>query len=233
MIMVGIFLVMLFAAFNSACAEEHKSNSLKCMDTVGDYIFLISDTLDNPQGVCEFDQEMISKITKYRQKLANLEGSSLTECRRQWDKDWFEAWDMVRLEEEVPATLNNTERELLMRSSLDKAITHIAMSSGRFYQKRAKNSCNNIAANVSFHRTDNVAFLINHHIAKRVDNTQLDPSILRPLWFVVQHADLYPQLQDEWLKRFKVAEGTMGFPERLTNSLYKRLELARARRAAE
>lgn len=212
-----------------------KSPLPQCMEEVGKFIFIPEQDLKNVQLTCHtlqsiehYKQQYLAELIEYKKNFTGFKAEHVAQCHSIWNTDWEDA--TAKTQDKIPSVyskLSPIEQEVIYRSLLDQSITEIAMQTGRFYIKREKGSCDNIAANVMFVRSENVAFLRNNNVEALFQSSKLNPKLFRDLWFIIQHADLHVSFQEKWLKIFKRAVHAQNFPERLVNSLEERINLSK------
>lgn len=225
---------------------------IQCLEAVGDYLYLLVSDRSKVAAVCEagrfegsaFEKDILGKMVGARGRLSNLSHDELERCRSQWHKDIQEAAGKVLEIDDfssLPAaspSKSDAESEqaigaaLEARSLLDQAITGNAMEDGSFYGQYDGKDCTFPIFIITAVRADNIAFLLNSQISSLYMAGRLPESLYRPLWFMVQHADLQPWYQELWLALLSTTWEKNGFPERLVDSLRERVELARKRTAA-
>jgi len=253
----AIFLAALLASLSItvAVSQPNGTGSLEvCMQEAGNYIYSPkpdlapvaqacrrSELADQAPGEHSGSDEFLSALSEIRGRFSAFTQEELKECHAVWLADWAQAHDLVYSDEmgiedfraairELPGNLNAIERDLIDRSYLEQAMSHLAMTRYGLPFSYDGASCSYLGFDIALARIDNVAFLRTNEIAKKYMAGRLSAATYRALWFIVQHADEVPELQADWLERFKATYREFGFPELLVNSLEERVNLAKQRK---
>lgn len=237
-------------------AQSKDGASLEaCMAEAGNYIYSPEPDLAAARVACRIPsaaQELatdtnesvrfIASMNSIRARFAVFSAKEREACHTEWRTDWAHAHDLVDSDDtgnedfraamrSLPDDLTDIERELIHRSYLEQALSQMAITRYGTPFSYDGASCSYLGFDISLARLNNIVFLQGHDIAAKYVNRQLSPAAYRALWFIVQHADEVPDLQADWLKRFKATYREFGFPELLVNSLQERVKLAEQRKS--
>lgn len=244
-----LLFIILFLALPLAplSAENRTQNSslLGCMEDMGDYLYSRHQNLNVLSEKCslQVDSEEWGVLDGYKAIIADIKkdygmfsDTDLMECHQNWRHDWAHIAAMVYEGVEgkeyyhqsyldIPETLTEFERELVERSLLDQALSNFIVDTyGRKFVQYDGATCRWLYSNLPLARADNIAFLNHWALREKYLRGEILPYVYKPMWFHLQHADLFPEFQKGWLEILKNSYQDHGFPKSLVDELGERVE---------
>ncbi|GER08611.1 hypothetical protein GCM10007972_23480 [Iodidimonas muriae] len=223
---------------------------MQCMSNVGNYIHWKTPSFVGIEAECEagrfighpLQQDILGPVKRPRRTLKGLDSKALDLCHRAWRAKLENAFHIASdgMQQPVASDPGQPEAEALQeldeailefRSLMEQELTQAAMESRSFYGRFDGRDCTFPIFQITSFRAENVAFLLNHHALELYAAGKLSPDVYRPLWFIIQHADLQPWFQEEWLAVLEKTHEESMVPALLIASLRERVELARKRQA--
>lgn len=243
--LVCVFVVVFFN-LKISYAQSAGEDLLTCMTHTGEFLYSASGDLSDVEAHCKFrntakgseaHESFLKSLHWTREKVAEFPVEEQNLCHQQWNADWDQVRTMVfsRVDgleyfndgiREIPEDATPLERAVTERSFIDQAMTHLT---GEYFKDKGSvqydgSTCHWLIFNMSMARADNVAFVESESVKKSYLSRELRPHAYRPLWFMLQHADLYYQFQQDWLATLQETYVEYGFTERLVESLTARVE---------
>lgn len=254
--MLCIIFVFAIISGKNLSAEEGESvqaiaaNSLtQCLLGHADYMLGKVNNLNAIEVECEaghfvnqpLHRDILGPIEGPKNNLVDLGDDALDQCHMVWRSKVEAAINIALSELRQPEMANPHKRSateplqklevmLKLRSLAEAELTRVAMEDRSFYGSFDGQDCTFPILQISAFRAENIAFLMNHHVLELYMAKKLSPDIYYPLWFMIQHADLQPWFQEEWLNVLLKTHQENGFPVSRVESLERRVALAKKRR---
>lgn len=233
-----LFFIYFFNLFYPAYANEndHIISVKDCIRSIGKYLY-VEKKLSNFIINCDISDnseyrniEILDFLKKHRHSLQKYFSIERMRCLQSWNKELNSGIEQVNTKNfnEI-SSLAFLEKAIITRSVIEKVITDEAMNSGRFYESEKK-GCYNVNRLIAIFRSINALYIYNNNILDLYKENRLDHAIYRPLWFIIQHADLQLWFQEKWLKVLEESQDKTAFPKKLVKSLRERVDLAHERK---
>lgn len=250
-----IFISAIFFDSNLFAEEEDSFQTIEaytltqCLLSHADYMLGRVNNLNAIQEACEaghfvnqpLHSDILGPVEGPQRSLTRLDDDALDQCHMVWSgkieaaihvaSDELRQSGMADLQKQSGTDhLQEIEIMLKLRSLAEAELTRVAMENRTFYGSFDGQDCTFPILQISAFRAENIAFLMNHHVLELYMAKKLSPSVYYPLWFMIQHADLQPWFQEEWLNVLLKTYQEKGFPVSRVESLKRRVALAKKRR---
>jgi|GEM_PF-3140888 len=239
--------LMLISEPISSTAEDLKPRSalLSCMNWMGQYLYTRSQNIDSLSSECflEVEGDEWNVLQVYMQTIDDVKSNyevfsdvELEKCHDEWRRDWAHVAAMVydgvegkdyyhQSYLETPVDARKFEREIIERSLIDQALSNYTVDTyGRKFVRYDGTTCRWLYSNLPLARADNVAFLIDGDLKEKFEAGDIPLYAHKPFWFILQHADLFPEFQSSWLEVLRGGYQEHGFPKKLVDELEERVE---------
>ncbi|WP_374765305.1 hypothetical protein [Yunchengibacter salinarum] len=242
-LLLVFFLMQNYFTIDRSFAEEIYEPD-KCLRSIGEKIFSINkDIFDNiycPRIEGE-KRQLIERMKYIRKKLKEKKSlNNMDFCKKMWMQKIYKSMRKSNIDNkfsnykkyiysffntpyENAFKTTDAEKYIISSSALEVSLTDFGMKTKEIYSKQDYSSCNHIIFPIILMRDYNVALVKKEKISNLFKKGKITPNIYIPLWFIVQHADYYPNFQKKWLRIFKKYGKDINFPQGRIESLEKRI----------